>query len=69
LLQANKLTVKVNVDDALQMPKVDDVYTLLLKRVVADADKKLLCDFVLDLYAVYKSLHFTYLEINPLGMS
>jgi succinyl-CoA synthetase beta subunit len=57
------------VDDALQMPKVDDVYTLLLKRVVADADKKLLCDFVLDLYAVYKSLHFTYLEINPLGMS
>jgi ATP citrate (pro-S)-lyase len=42
-----------------------DLSTLVGTKVPA-ADKKLLVQFIRDLYEVYKSNYFTYLEINPL---
>lgn len=49
------------------MPSASEIETTLLPQVKNAGLKKLLVEFLLDLYAVYKKLYFTYLEINPLG--
>jgi ATP citrate (pro-S)-lyase len=57
----------VNTSDAQQMPSESDIQSNLLKHITDATLKTLLSKFILDLYATYKDLYFTYLEINPLG--
>ncbi|KAK3108901.1 hypothetical protein FSP39_018217 [Pinctada imbricata] len=58
--KAVKLDVSVGSD-----PSSDDIKSKLLSKVPEAAKQKLTL-FIAALYKVYKDLHFTYLEINPL---
>ncbi|KAK3591986.1 hypothetical protein CHS0354_031493 [Potamilus streckersoni] len=49
-----------------QVPTEDSIKKQLLTNGSSPEAKVALCRFISALYAVYKDLHFTYLEINPL---
>ncbi|KAJ3358757.1 citrate synthase [Kappamyces sp. JEL0680] len=62
MITAAKLMVEVN----KPFPTEKEIQAGLLKAVTSDKKRKVLVEFISNLYHVYSQLNFTYLEINPL---
>jgi len=66
--KARSIVVDVKLHDSDMALTESGLNTLIGAKVPA-ADKKLLVQFIRELYQIYKSNYFTYLEINPLVVS